>query len=448
MKKIPKFMTLINIFILICSIIFAISLKIPLFIGISVAIVITAATLFKYGYSFKQIRFKSYENIKLVRKVLILLSLISILIPLLIQIGSLPNFIYYSVSRISSLNIILFAFILSTILSMVLGTAIGTLTILVPLFLSIGHNLSIPPEIIVGALVSGAYFGDRASPLSSSAHLTASVTNTAVKKNIKLMLISSILPFIIASFMYYVLGKNFSMADTSSIDSLKAALEQVYDISALYIIPIIFLIGLILFRMPIISSIIIIYILSFLIYLIQGFDLQHFIAISLNGFVTGNPYLNSILISSGFFQMLNVLLVIIASAILNSLYEVSGMLDSIIKPYLKNISNYGQLTYKATVLSIILSIITCNQTLTSIITGKYMNSYYDDLNVKRNYLAKTIGDTGLNIVGIIPWNVNGLLVTTLTGVSTLVYFKYTFFTLLLPFFSAIIHPIIYSKFDK
>ena len=72
-----------------------------------------------------------------------------------------------------------------------------------------------------------------------------------------------------------------------------------------------------------------------------------------------------------------------------------------LKPFLKNIKTYSQLTRKAAILSIVLSILTCNQTLTSIVTGKYLNSYYDDLNIKRNYLAKTIGDTGLNIVGII-----------------------------------------------
>ncbi|MEA3423307.1 MAG: Na+/H+ antiporter NhaC family protein [Bacillota bacterium] len=445
MKKIPKILTLINIFILIISIITVILLKLPLWLGLFVAIISMTITLIKYEYTYKQMTSKSLENIKLVSRVLILLSLISLLIPLLIEIGCLPNFIFYSIEKISSFNIVLFSFLLSLVLSMILGTAIGTLTILVPLFLSISYNLSIPVEFIVGALVSGSYFGDRTSPLSSSAHLTALVTKTSVKKNIHLMIISSIIPFIISVLLYNWLGKPFIVNDSANIEGLKLALSKIYIISPMYILPIFLLIGLITFRIPIIHSIVIVYAVSFLIYLTQGFDIAHYITISINGFSTENIYLNNILKSSGFFQMFDVLLVIIASAVLNSLFELSGMLDDIIKPFLKNIKTYSQLTHKAAILSIVLSILTCNQTLTSIITGKYLNNYYDDLDVKRNYLAKTIGDTGLNIVGIIPWNVNGLLVATLTGVPTIIYFKYAFFTLLLPLFSTIIHPIIYNR---
>ncbi len=448
MKKIPKILTLINIFILIISIVTAIILKFPLWLGLFVAVIFMIITLSRYEYTYKQMRDKSFENIKLVSKVLILLSLISILIPLLIEIGCLPNFIFYSIEKISSFNIILFAFLLSLVLSMILGTAIGTMTILVPLFLSICYNLSIPVEFAVGALVSGAYFGDRASPLSSSAHLTALVTKTSVKKNIRLMIISSIIPFTLAVLLYNQLGKPFIVTDSTSIEGLKLAISKLYIIGPIYILPILLLIGLIIFRMPIIYSIVIVYACSFIIYLSQGFDLTHYISISLNGFATKDIYLNNILKSSGFLQMGNVLLVIIVSAILNSLFEVSGMLDDIIKPFLKNIKTYSQLTRKAAFLSVVLSILTCNQTLTSIVTGKYLNKYYNDLEVERNYLAKTIGDTGLNIVGIIPWNVNGLLVATLTGVPTIIYSKYAFFTLLLPLFSTLLHPLIYNRIAK
>ena len=445
MKKIPKILTLINIFILIISIVTVIILKFPLWLGLLVAVIFMIITLSRYEYTYKQMGDKSFENIKLVSKVLILLSLISILIPLLIEIGCLPNFIFYSIEKISSFNIILFAFLLSLVLSMILGTAIGTMTILVPLFLSICYNLSIPVEFAVGALVSGSYFGDRASPLSSGAHLTALVTKTSVKKNIRLMMISSIIPFTLAVLLYDQLGKPFIVTDSTSIEGLKLAISKLYIIGPIYILPIFLLIGLIIFRMPIIYSIVIVYVCSFIIYLTQGFDLTHYISISLNGFATKDIYLNNILKSSGFLQMGNVLIV---SAILNSLFEVSGMLDDIIKPFLKNIKTYSQLTRKAAFLSVVLSILTCNQTLTSIITGKYLNKYYNNLEVKRNYLAKTIGDTGLNIVGIIPWNVNGLLVATLTGVPTIIYSKYAFFTLLLPLFSTLLHPLIYNRIAK
>lgn len=442
MKKIPQIHSIINIIILIICVLISIIWKLPIFAAIFITAFFTFGLLVRYNYPIRPIIKRIGMNIKLVSKVLIILGFISILIPLMMQIGALPNLIYYFSDIIAAYNILICAFIIASIMSMLNGTAIGTLTILVPLFLSIAYNIKIPVEYVIGALVSGAYFGDRTSPLSSCAHLTATITKTKVTKNIKLMLLGSVIPVAISITYYYFLGNGYTLTDTSSIEELKLAISNNFDIHWFYLIPIFILIGLIVLKVSIVKTIIIVYFFSLSIYLYQGFDISNYYDFSINGYLSSDLYLSTVLKSSGLIKMVNVLLVIIASAMLNSLFEVGEILDNIVSPFLKNIKTYGQLTKKASLLSIILSMITCNQTLTSIVTGNYMNQYYDDHNIDRSYLAKTIGDTGLNIVGIIPWNVNGLMIATLTGVSTLSYARFSVFILLLPIMSTFIHPLL------
>lgn len=441
MKKIPRILIIFNIIILIFNIGIALYFKLPLFGAILSASFYTFIILKIYKYPTKPMIENLNKNFKLIKNLIFLLVSIGLLIPLLFKIGALPNFIYSSVNIISSFNILLFAFLLATVLSMIIGTSIGTLTILVPLFLTIAISINLPPGMIVGALISGSYFGDRASPLAASAHLTASITRTPVRNNIKIMLKGSIIPYMISIILFYFLGKDYLLVDTKNIEVLKFALESDFTIHWRYLSPLFLLIILILFKVPFIKSISITYIASFMIYAYQGFALDDFIHFSLNGFSSTNPLLAGTIKSSGVLQMFNILLVIFSSTVLNSLIEVADMLKEIIEPFLRNIKSYAQLTRKTAFLSIILSLITCNQTLTAIITGNFMNQYYDRLKIDRSYLAKTIGDTGLNIVGLIPWNVNGLLIAALTGVPTLTYAKYSFFLLLLPVYATFIHPI-------
>jgi NhaC family Na+:H+ antiporter len=448
MKPISIFYSLFTIFLLIALIAIALSTGLPLFLSIAGTALFAFIVLVFHGYAIKPMVLKFIENLRLVSTVVLLLSLIGILIPILIEIGTLPNFIYYSISWISSLNTMVFAFILSTVLSMLIGTAFGTLTILVPLFIGIATSIHLPEAYIVGALVSGAYFGDRTSPLASSAHLVASVTHTPVRKNIQLMLKGSALPFSLTIALYSLIGKSFAMTDPSNINLLKSAIENAFEIHWLYLSPIILLIVLILLKIPIIRSIGIVCLFSLVIALVQGITIAHLFEISLHGYFSTDALLNTTLKSSGLLNMLTLFAVIVASAALNSFLEIGRMLDALMKPLVKNTSTYAKLTHKTSLLSIIVSLITCNQTLTAIITGRFMNTYYDKNGTDRSYLAKTIGDTGLNLVGLIPWNVNGLLIVSLTGVATLSYAPYAFFTWLLPLFSIFLHPVLFQLKDN
>ncbi|OPL09328.1 MAG: hypothetical protein AVO33_00395 [delta proteobacterium ML8_F1] len=405
----------------------------------------TAFIVALHGYSFNQMLKAGVQNLKLVQRAMILLGTISVIIPLWLQIGVLPNFIYYSVGVVSSLNPLLFGFLMATALSMVIGTALGTMTILVPLFMSIAYNLGIPEALMVGALVSGAYFGDRTSPMSAVNNLNAEVTQSNIQLNMRLMLVSSVMPLALSLGLYSHFGRPYASTDTPSVLALKEALAEGFTIHPGYLTPVILLIALILFKVPILKSLALVYGLSLVIYSFQGFDLSQFMNFSVLGYSTSDPYLGPILRSNGLLNMLQVLGILVSSSFLNGLYELSNLFEKIITPFIRSLKSYFEMNLKVSLLSILFSIITCNQTLSVIITGKLFAPYYDRFQIRRNYLARTLGDTGVTVVGIIPWNLNGIFVAALTGVATLDYLPYAFFTLSLPIFSMAVQPLFMKK---
>jgi len=427
--------------ILTASVFTAIILGWPIFTALFISAVFTALIVALHGYTPGQMLGAGIDNLKLVTKAMILLSTISVIIPLWLQIGVLPNFIYYSVGVVASLNPLLFAFLMATALSMVIGTALGTMTILVPLFMSIAYNLEISQAFMVGALVSGAYFGDRTSPMSAINNLNAEVTRTRIQTNIRLMLASSLMPFILSLGLYAYFGRAYAATDSQSVLALKEALAGQFIIHPAYLAPIFLLIALILFKVPILKSLGLVYGLSLLLYVYQGFDSAGFFRFSLLGYTTPDPYLGPILKSSGLLNMLQVVGILVSSSFLNGLYEISNLFEKIIHPFIRSLKSYFEMNLKVSLLGILFSTITCNQTLSVIITGKLFSPYYDKFHIERNYLARTLGDTGVTVVGIIPWNLNGIFVAALTGVATLDYLPYAFFTLALPFFAMVIQPL-------
>ena len=166
--------TYIIIFLLLLSVIVVIYMDKPLFIGIGATCFISAG----FTKNKKKLPKLIATNTVSVSKTMLLMFLISITLPVLMAAGTLPTLIYHVSNLMVGHNLLLSAFVISTVLSMVLGSAIGTLTILLPLFASIAYQSGIDYPMLIGALISGVYIGDRCSPLSSGLHLLSGITET------------------------------------------------------------------------------------------------------------------------------------------------------------------------------------------------------------------------------------------------------------------------------
>ncbi len=419
---------------LILSVTLAISLNIPLYFAI------LSTDILAYSLSTHKVAVPEliFHNLKAVKKTVVLLFLISITLPLMMGCGALPTFIVHFSEMMIGQNLLLSAFILATILSMLLGTAIGTLTILIPLFISLAFQMDVSLPLLTGALLSGAYFGDRTSPLASGLHLASSVTDTDFRSNMPLLLKSSIIPYVMTLIIFYIMGKPFIIE--GQMLSQNAVIATVFGIKFYLLLPLLMMILLLILKVPINKVLTLVGITSAALLYAKGANTESLLDFMVHGYHIDHVILGSMLKTTGLFSMVNVILVILLSACLNGILEADLLIDVIIEPFMKNVKTEAQLIRNTALLGLVLSMITCSQAMTAMITGKYLKDKYDAFQIPRTLLVMAIANVGLNVVGLIPWNVNGLVIKQLTGISAVQYVPFTFFLTLLSLFTIFIYP--------
>lgn len=432
--------TYVLIFVLLASVSLVILVDQPLYKGIALTCVIG------FFLVSDKVRLPNLiiANTKSVYKTMLLMFLISITLPVLMAAGVLPTLIYHVSQMMLGGNLLLAAFVISTFLSMILGSAIGTLTILLPLFSSIAIQSGIFYPWVIGALISGVYIGDRCSPLSSGLHLLSSVTETNYLKNMRYLLISAILPFIMTTVILWFLGGNALI--TKEMIRSNDLLGLHFDIALWRLIPLVLMVILLLMKQPITRVLIIVFVLCSLLAMPSYDNIGNFVSQLYNGYQTSDSALSNFIKTSGFKQMINVILVIFFSGILNSLLEADHLIGYIIEPFVKKAHTPRKLLTNTALLSIVLSMVTCSQAMTSMVNGKYLSKYYDDQKIKREFLVLMTANAGLNVVALIPWNVNGIMLKQLTGVAPLEYLPFSFFVLILTLLSIVIYPIFIQRF--
>jgi len=435
------FKTYLLITILLISVSIVITLDKPLFIGIATTCLI-GSILVTEKYRLPKL---IVSNTLSVFKTMLLMFFISITIPVLMSSGTLPTLIYHVSNLMVDNNLLLSAFISATLLSMVLGSAIGTLTILLPLFSSIVFQAGMPFPILIGALISGVYIGDRCSPLSSGLHLLSSVTDTSYEKNMKLLIVSAIPPFVLSLIYFIIIGNQTII--TAEMVGGNQLLAKYYDLSLWRLLPLVIMITLLLIKQPITRVLSIVFILCTGITLFDGTSTNTYLHSLFYGYETPFAELSTFIKTSGLKQMINVILVIFLSGVLNSILEADHLIGYIISPFTKRLKTKKQLIRNAGFLSIVLSMVTCSQAMTAMIGGKHLSSFFDEMHIKREYLVLATANTGLNIVALIPWNVNGIMIKQLTDVSPLDYFTSSVFVILLTLFTLFIYPLFIKNAD-
>ncbi|MTI46457.1 Na+/H+ antiporter NhaC family protein [Sporosalibacterium faouarense] len=398
------------------------------------------------GFSFINILDMAYNGIKSAYIVLIIMILIGIIISIWMGSGTIPALMYYGFNYLSNTNFTLATFIISSFISLILGTSVGTIsTAGIPL-MGIGIGIGVPPYVTAGAIVSGAFLGDRTSPMSSSANLTAVITDTDLYENIKYMIVTLIPVLIFSLLFYYLIGKNYVLTQNvlGEISTIKSLINDNFNISPLLLLPPVVIIVMSLLKVNIkynlISGIILGILLSFI---YQNSNIYEIIQTAIFGFNSSNPNINEIISGGGFIAMKGILSIVGGATALYGILEGTNMIKPIINSFIKNINTIPSLIIKTCILSILMDIITLNQTLSIIVPGKSMKNTYKELNVSNNILARTIGDSGTVVAPLIPWNINGLVISVALGASVIKYAPFAILCYLLP-----LSTMVLSYFEK
>lgn len=425
------------ILVIVVSILLSLILDFKLYYALLIALIYTSIISLRLGTSLSSTCKMIILGMRKAEIVLVVMSIVGMLISIWMAGGTIPSMIYYGFEYLSKTNIIFAAFIISSVVSMVLGTAIGTISTIGSVFLSLAYVLNVPLGILVGAIVSGAYLGDRTSPMSSSANLLSISTKTDLRDNIVLLLKTAIPVYIICCILYWHIGSQFVLNSDSSIESIKSYKDLLVsnfsiDVYSLFP-PLIILISTLAFRVPIILSLLLGLLSSIAIILIKGdLNILNLLKISIFGYHPVDKTLSNIVSGGGIISMKNVLLVVSISTGLTGILQGLFLIEPLIERLRQRIKTSSDLLISTILTTVLVCFITCSQALTIILPSQYLGSIYDEFSLTRDHLVRTIADIGIIIVPIVPWNLNAIMITSLLKVTPSNYVPYTYMCLLLP----------------
>ena len=357
-----------------------------------------------------------------------ILLLISVLISTWLCCGTIPSIVYYSLKYINPNLFILFCFLISAITSFLIGTSFGTVSSIgIPLvIIAQASNLNL--NIVGGAIMSGAYFGDRCSPLSSSLLLLCNLTKVELFNYVKKVFIFGIIPTIISIlfYLFFSLKNPLTFVD----NSLSLALFDNFHINVFLLIPAIIIVILSLKKVPITKSITFSIVAAILISLIvQKTNFYGLFKYMIFGYETSSS-LSSIIKGGGIISMLKTCYIIIISCCLTGFFSGLNIFYNFKKSLEKITLNRSNLFIITLVLGLIVAAIGCSQTIAFILTLEILRDTYK--NYENEDIAMEFSNSAIVTSALIPWCIAALVPTSVLSISNYQFIPYAIFLYIVP----------------
>lgn len=403
-------------------------LDIPLYLGFFGAVIFSSVLLVKKGHKLKELNNMMFSGIKDCRILFIVITLIGATVSIWLSSGIVPTLMYYGFKYVTHINYVLACFIITAVISVVMGTAVGTISTIGIALIGIGKGFAIPDGLLLGAVVSGAFIADRLSPLGGLVNLTLKTVELNYREYVRSILNTMVPSALAAAAAYHYLGKGYMSAiDVSKIATFQENLSRAFAIQpVLLLLPVAVLILAVSGVKPVVNMGIGVAAGSLISIFLQGDSLLQVLQYILSGYrsATGIEELDRILKGGGVQSMLEVMLIIAGAVALSSLLEGTNIINPIIAIAAGKAKSKLSLIARTAVFSSLLTIVTCDQTAGIILLGRLLKERFEELGISRVKLARTISETGTAIAPLMPWNVNSIIILAITGLSTIEYAQY------------------------
>lgn len=435
--------------------------------GSQIVLLTATAVCCLIAMAYSKISWKTLENgminnITGVSTALIVLLIIGALSGSWMISGVVPTLIYYGMQIIHPSFFLTSTCIICAIVSVMTGSSWTTIATIGIALLGIGQAQGFGDGWIAGAIISGAYFGDKISPLSDTTILASSVTETPLFKHIRYMMVTTVPSLLITLTIFTVTGFSHEATVTEHIAQYSKALNDTFHITPwLLIVPLLtgFLIAK---KVPSLITLFISAAMAGLFALIfQPHLLQEISGLSTQGIEsnfkglfmtfygstsinTGNPELNELVATRGMSGMLNTIWLILCAMCFGGAMAGSGMLESITSVFIRFIKRTAGLVSSTVASGLFLNVCTADQYISIILTGNMFKEIYTKRGYESRLLSRTVEDSVTVTSVLIPWNTCGMTQATILGVSTFTYLPYCFFNIISPLMSIFIASIGYK----
>lgn len=387
------------------------------------------------------------KNVASVTSAIIILLLIGALSGTWMVSGVVPSLIYYGVKIIHPDVFLASTCIISALVSVMTGSSWTTIATIGIALMGIGRAQGFDDGWIAGAIISGAYFGDKISPLSDTTVLASGAVGVPIFKHIRYMLITTIPSLIIALIIFTFAGFMQQSNSSAEIEQFTSALAGRFHISAwLLVVPV--LTGVMIARkVPPIATLFLSTLLAVVFSLIfqsdalreiAGGDLFKGAMQSVYGqtsLSTSNPMLTSLVATRGMAGMMGTIWLIICAMCFGGAMEAGGMVRGITQMFVRMIRGRVSLVASTVCSGLMLNLAVADQYICVLLTGNMFKKIYDRQQYERRLLSRTTEDSVTVTSVLVPWNTCGMTQSTVLGVPTLTYLPYCFFNLISPLMS-------------
>lgn len=406
---------------------------IPMLIGTLFAALIAV----KIGYSWDDIQTSMFDGIYQALQAIIILAIIGVLIGTWLLAGVVPSMIYYGLGILKPSIFLVATVIICSITSLATGTSWGTAGTIGIALMGIAKGLGVPAPIAAGAIISGAYFGDKMSPLSDTTNLAPAVAGTDVFTHVKYMLPSTLLSYGITLAIFLFVGFNFrgGTSDLSVINGIRDGITASFTISPLLLIPPLAVIVAIAFKIPAIPGITIgIVIGALMAIFIQGANLGQLLTASYDGYAssTGVGIIDELLTAGGLTRMMPSISLTIIAMMFGGIMEKTGQLEVIVKTILKGVKSVGALVTTTIITCLFSNMTMPEQYISIVVPGRMYAPAYKEMGLHPKMLSNALESSGTLTSVLIPWNTCGAFFYSILGVSAMEYGKWAIFNYLTP----------------
>ena len=437
--------------------------QIALILSASVAAIIGI----KNGFTWKEVEAGIIKGISLGLGGLMILLSVGALIGTWILSGTVPAMIYYGLNILSP-SIFYFATCLICAFSAIsIGsswTVAGTLGVA---FMGIASGLGLSPAVTAGAVISGAYFGDKMSPLSDTTNLAPAIVGTDLFTHIRHMIWTTGPSIVFALILFLIIGfQGIEGSNTEGLSLIQNTIQSTFNISILSFLPLVIVFIMAFKKVPALPTVLFGALLGGVFaVLLQPEIISTFVnrpdlskgltmisgvwTALFSGFVleSGVSVVDDLLTRGGMVSMLNTVWLVLSALSFGAVLETTGSLEKLVGSLLRLTKTTGQLVITTVATCIGINIITADQYISIVLPGRMYKAEYTKRNLAPKNLSRTLEDAGTITSPLIPWNTCGAYMSATLGVATFAYLPFCFFNLVNPIV-AIIYGLFNVKIEK
>ncbi len=412
-----------------------------------VVLLFSCAVLLSYGFilgiSWETMRESIIRSISESIETMLIICLIGILVGVLIASGTVPSIIYYGLRIFSPRWFLPSVVVLCSIMSITTGSSWTTIGTIGVAFIGIGYGMNMPIGMTAGAIICGAYFGDKQSPVSDSTNFAAAVAKTDLYDHTRSMIWSTAPAFLISLVIFFICSLKYQAlaTDESQILIIAHGIRDIFWINPILMLPLILMLIMIVKKLPAILTMMISIGLGVIeMALFQRQSIALILQYMYAGFIsnTGIEAVDHLLTRGGLISMTSTVALMFMSLMMAGLMQSTGIMNQFLFKLNKVTRSRFSLVATTLISCILLSYFAADPYLAMLIPANVLGEKYDTFGLDRSILSRTLEDGATIICPMVPWGTNGIYCANALGISVSAYLPYYYMGFFTPIFSLIL----------